>query len=402
MEQPKENPPNHQNVEKPNEPKVSEPSLLKNKKIESDEDMGMEEEDEQAESNLQKSQPSFMQFAGQQTKKDKLRSLFLRYAEVSDETGIPSMRARQFLKCLQDSGVFDGSAKLLKPKAEIIFSSNTKSKKGFLDFDTFLSGLSKISEIVYPQAAKDKKSQAFELLISNNLFPLQDRLSSQSMELQGSERKGKDMSISTAGLVYDQQVKDFLGSILPILKDIYDIYFGDTFKAAKTYENLVQCASKQLVLFMRDFDLSKSFVPKHMALVMLDVLAHTPDDKLTNSPDVLSVFGDLSQDYGCYFTLSRFFIFLLWVAITGFDLTKPDFEEYTSVEKIYFLLAKMELSNGFLTLYRNVPKSIPVPQSLIPPADLVAQFINNNPLEMRGVKSIYSIQKPGFFYKIIF
>lgn len=308
---------------------------------EDNKEMDVEDDDEKNRpkpniKSLQKNQPSFVQAAGsssQQGKKEKLRTLFLRYAEVSSETGIPSIKPRQFVKLLQDAGLLENDSKLTKSRAEIIYSSQTKSKRGFMTFDTFLACLLKIAETAYPELIHEKKSKAVEQVISQHFLTLQDRLALQSVELHSASRgkNAAEVVATMSSIQYDNSVKELLVSLLPVLKDIYDVYFGNSFKVAKDYKQIAQLATKQLIAFLRDFDVTKNFVQKQSALVMLENLVHTPDDRLTNSKEVASVFGDLSQDYGCYFTLSRFFVFLLCIAVTGFDATKGDPQLYTPV-----------------------------------------------------------------------
>ncbi len=286
-----------------------------------------------------KPQRSFLQGAshgGQLTKKDRLRSLFVRYAEVSDETGLPGMRSRHFLTCLQDAGLLDGG-RLIRSKADIIYSAQSKGKKGSMSFEGFLACLVKVAEIVYPALARERKSKALELLISERLLPLQETLAGASVEgsVSGAgtsrRRTAADLAALTTGLQYDADVKVLLYSVIGVLKDVYDIYFLNAFKAAKTQTQVIQASSKQLVAFLRDFDLTKNFVQRQTVLVMLDTLVNLPNERLTNCPDTPAVFGDVEEDYGTYFTLARFFVLLCWIAVIGFDATKAEPEEHTAV-----------------------------------------------------------------------
>jgi len=329
---------------------------------------------------LHKAQPSFMQpSTTMPTKKEKLRTLFLRYADVSAETGIPTMKSRLFIKLMSDAKLIDTpAAKLTKSKVDLIYSSFVRAKRGFMTFEIFLQCLVRIGEMAYPELAVTKKSKAVEQLISQWLMPLLDMPPARSIEMGGSSRFKQSEDFEN--IEYNQDVKEIMTSVLPMLKDIYDVYFGNAFKSAKDYKQIAQISTKQLMVFLREFDLTKNFVQKPISLVMLDKLVHTPDEKLTNSKTVDAVFGDITQDYGCYFTLARFFIFLLWIAVTGFDSSRPDAELFTNAEKVFFLLAKMELSNGFLTLYKTVPKSLSIQHTLIPPAAVLTKVIQNNPL----------------------
>jgi hypothetical protein len=43
----------------------------------------------------------------------------------------------------------------------------------------------------------------------------------------------------------------------------------------------------------------------------------------------------------------------------------------------------MELSNGFVGLYKGVRKNVSIAHTLIPPPNVVAQLIVNNPLDLK-------------------
>lgn len=45
--------------------------------------------------------------------------------------------------------------------------------------------------------------------------------------------EGSDEISKFKNLVYDSEVKIMLNSIFPVLKDIYDAYFGNPFKKAR-------------------------------------------------------------------------------------------------------------------------------------------------------------------------
>jgi len=328
-----------------------------------DEDADIEEEDDFSMPvirSLHKSVASFNN-KSQQSKKEKLRELFLKYSEISTKTGIASLKSRQFLRLFQDSGLIDYNPKLSKSSIDIMYSSFTKAKRGFMEFEVFLKCLIKVAEIVYPDIVKEKKSKAVEQLALQWLLPLQ----------QTSKPRG-------TFITYDLRSKELLRSLFPILKDIYDRYFGIPFKAARKYESITQMTTKLLLDFLRDFDLIKNFVQKSLALAMLEQLVNTTDENLTGSK--IPVFNEVGEDYGCYFTLARFFVFLLWTALSGFNAIRSDYANYTNAEKLFFMFAKMEISTGFLNLYKHTPKNPSIQHTLIPPSYILDEVIINNPL----------------------
>ena len=181
-------------------------------------------------------------------------------------------------------------------------------------------------------------------------------------------------------------------SILTILKDIYVVYFVYPFTSIKDFSQMHKVSTKQHTIFLREFDLLKNFSQKALTFAALEQLVHTPDEEITNSRTVIAVFDEPGQDYGCYFTLARFFVFLLWIAVTGFDSIRPDFAQYTNTEKVFFLLAKMELSKGFSELYNTIPKNLSIEYTLVPPAEILSKVIKTNPLSSAS-KSIQEEEK---------
>eukprot|EP00826_Nyctotherus_ovalis_P042308 TRINITY_DN4333_c0_g2_i11.p1 TRINITY_DN4333_c0_g2~~TRINITY_DN4333_c0_g2_i11.p1 ORF type:complete len:696 (-),score=204.09 TRINITY_DN4333_c0_g2_i11:1180-3267(-) len=319
---------------------------------------------------LQKSQASFVPAECMQSQSDRrelLREVFVSYAEVLGESGDSVMKGRQYLKVLQDAKIV--GVVVAKSEADIIYMSYTKGKRGFMNCETFLRSLVKVAEIVYPTLAGQSKSKALEKLIAQHFLPLREN--------SPSPNKYAELF---ASIVYDENTKELLISILPILKDVYDVYFGNPFKAAKDFKQVVKVSTKQLLVFLREFNLIQNFSNKSLALSALEQLVRTPDELLTNSEETKAIFDEPGQDYGCYFTLGRFFVLLLWLAVTAFDAIRPDFSQYTGTEKLFFLLAKMELSPGFANLYKAIPKNTSVQFTLVPPLEVLARVVQNNPL----------------------
>ncbi len=358
----------------------------------------VEDDDDDDGGNMESSQEAPSATSSMQSKKDKLRSLFLRYAELAEDTGELGMKSRQFNKLLADTGLFDMVPKFARIQADIIFSSNARSLKGSIPFETFLNCLLKTSEAVYPSLAREKKSKALDRLIAEKLLPFQDRFGAtlgEQVSRSPQEQYTSSVSAAVSTYVYDQEVKTLLGSVVEVLRSLYDGYFTAQYKAAKSPEQFMQITTKQIIVFLKDFSLLGRYVQKQLAIVMVDTLVNMPSERLTNSEEVKWVFNDPEDDYGCYFTLARFLVFLFWVAIIGFDATKPEPQTYTPVgtrpiakhrvEKVFYLLAKLELSEGFATMYKYTVRSGPVP-TLMPPEELTAQLVANNPLDLRSRK----------------
>lgn len=333
------------------------------------------------------------------TRKEKLINLFWKYADISDETGAELMKSRQFIKILQDSNLID-KKRLTKSKAEVTFVANAE-RKG-LTFEAFFNTLVKLAELRYPDIFALNKAQALEELVIKHFIPLHDKLYQETVEenkLGSEESKFRD-------LVYEEDIKIMLNSIFPVIKDIYDTYFGIPFQKGRDLAQISQIAIKQLLVFVRDFDLLRNYyISKQTAISMMKTLVKMTDLELANNPGDTAIFftltdaegNQMDQNYGVYFTLNRFFIFLFWVSIAGFETNKDEDCEYTQagifilshllLEKLYFLLAKMELSKGFTELSKLYFKHYASPYSLIPVSSIINKLVVNNPLNNKANSS---------------
>lgn len=272
--------------------------------------------------------------------RERLRKLFMKYCDISDETGKPKINARNYIKLLKDSGILDTN--LNSCRANIIYCENCKQKEKTLTFEQFLNSLIKIAQEKFPQNFKKNRQEAILLVINYHLLSLLDKLI-QNDEANKTVVFGEDNYIPVK---YDEEVKIMLNSIYSLLKDIYSVYFLDHLKKAKTDSALSKITPKLLVVFMRDFEISPLLINKQKALIMLDFLVQPPSTllPLVDLSNVFYAIKDkndnlIDQDCGVYFTLSRFFVFLTWVAVATFEGIKLNHTYTTAgllIQKNYF------------------------------------------------------------------
>eukprot|EP00826_Nyctotherus_ovalis_P032478 TRINITY_DN2617_c0_g4_i5.p1 TRINITY_DN2617_c0_g4~~TRINITY_DN2617_c0_g4_i5.p1 ORF type:complete len:542 (-),score=126.93 TRINITY_DN2617_c0_g4_i5:592-2217(-) len=302
------------------------------------------------------------------SRKERLRTLFWRYSKISDETGAVCLSMRQYVKLLQDSEVIDG-LKVGKSKAEVVFAS-AAGRKG-MNFEAFFKSLVKIAEIKYKNLYSESELKALEEIVAKHLLPLYRSV------LNESSLPVKTL-VPFEEVVYDATIKAMMNSILPVLREIYSLYFEELFKKVKTNEQRLQISSKQVFAFARDFELfSNGLVSKPIVFSMLDTLMNTSEDKLTNNfGDSKIFYTENNTESTNHFTLGRFLIFLFWTAVCGFQDTKYEEVQCTSAERLYLLLAKMEVSKGFTELSKKCFKH----HSLLPTSEYIRKDIADNPL----------------------
>eukprot|EP00826_Nyctotherus_ovalis_P002691 TRINITY_DN10542_c0_g4_i1.p1 TRINITY_DN10542_c0_g4~~TRINITY_DN10542_c0_g4_i1.p1 ORF type:complete len:543 (-),score=104.57 TRINITY_DN10542_c0_g4_i1:333-1961(-) len=300
------------------------------------------------------------------SKRIRMHRLFLRYAELVEEAGQFFMKSRQYTRLLTDSGIFDITSRFNKANANLTYTALAKKQKFGINFTLFLNCFFKIAETLYPELAKEKRSNAFNHLIKEKVLPFQERVcDSRSANYQSIG----GMSIVASNLVYDSAVKELMSYSITTLRSIYDTNF---IELMKTEENdAIELAAKKLIAFLKDFDLLPQFIQKQSAIMLLDELLNMAGDQLTNCGEY--VFDDPAQDCGAYFTFSRFLVLLFWISAIGFDSKKSNPEEYSSSEKLYCLLMKMEGSKGFAAMCKHLNKNLTIVKAeQVPPRLIVS------------------------------
>jgi len=298
------------------------------------------------------------------TKKDKVKDIFWKYAEVSERNGESYLKPRQFLKLLQDSKILDNTT-MTKSKANILFASIAGRKE--MTFEQFFQSLVNMAEVKYEEVYKLNKKIALEELLNKHLLPL-------SEVFPGEEFTYNEVPVFIGQLVYDEAIKSMFSSIYSTLKDIYEGYFLIPFKAVRNQEQIEQITSKQLLVFAREFDIIKCYsMSKQIIISILNTLIDTPESTLTNNSNNPSIlpYNTFKTEDNIRFTLGRFFIFLFWIAVVGYEYIKNNVPECTNSGKVYLLLSKMEVSKGFAQLFKRNYKHYTSPHTLIPEIALI-------------------------------
>ena len=281
----------------------------------------------------------------QSSKKDKLKTLFMKYAEISSDNGMGYLKSRHYINLLKKSKIIDDK-KLTKSKAEIIFMSNAGRKE--MNFESFFKSLITLAETKYPTMDNER---AIKELSEKYLFPL-----------------CKDfISTDFRQLVYEGGIKNILNSVYYTLERLYTFYFADHFKEAQSMEQVDQITSKQVLAFIKDFDIIKNYtLSKQLIINMLDILLSVPEVELTNnSKDHDVLYSEASgPEVTNYLTLGRFFILLFWIAVVG---TK----EHDNKVKLIYLLRKMQISKGFAEFSKKSCKTHSMPLTLIPIDEII-------------------------------
>ena len=135
---------------------------------------------------------------------------------------VSNLKSQKFHKMMQDAGICEYSMRTqngqitgeeatllsLKKKIDLVFCSSNKHKAN-MNFETFLSSLSKIAELSFPML---DKVQGLQRLINEHFVPLYEKIEAQKKYVD----KEKNFEIQ-----YDELVAIVLKSVGLVLYEIY-------------------------------------------------------------------------------------------------------------------------------------------------------------------------------------
>ena len=275
------------------------------------------------------------------TIKTNLKKLFNFYSSFGNREGGNKMKCSQFLKLCSDSGIID---KTLDSKSvEIGYIYIMKSQTN-LPYEYFVKLLHYLAQIKY---ALGDPNENFKQLLETNIIPLFEAVY-QETDL-GMEDKILKSKIGFATLM-----------LVHLRKEIYFAIYAKYFKheKEKTFapneKAITEKSRKSLIQFLRDFELLPNLL--NISIVhnfFTEILSMELYDKgETNTIDLCKVIG---KDTGLYFTFSKFVFILIKLSLYIFsDLNNipKQFKDlkFTSDEKFYMMLERLELSQGFFDL----------------------------------------------------
>jgi hypothetical protein len=279
-----------------------------------------------------------------------LKKIFNFYSSFANRLTNNQMKGSQFLKIATDSNIIDRDfdAKTV----ELLFISVNRNQKG-INYEKFVRLLHTVAQNKY--GLQDPNAN-FKHLLENNIMPLYNTIYNET-DL-GTEDKILRSKINFATLMLVHLRKE-------IFYAIYVHYFPDEKNSVNRVVNekaLGEKSKQSLLLFLREFELLpgllnigivNNFYNELMAMDMFD-------SKISSVVDLRKILG---SELGTQFTSMMFIFFLIKISI--FIFSDPNnvpkkFRDihFTSDEKFYMLLERLEISQGFYNLaYGKFSKS---------------------------------------------
>lgn len=239
-------------------------------------------------------------------KREKLNYIFEKYCEKSNDTLIPKITSRGFVKILKDSELIDKA--FTSTKAELIFFEISSQKEKKLNFEQFLSSLIKIAEIKNPSLFSTDQKKAVNYIFQK--LPC---------ELEFKEESKIELSNYPIS-IFDEEVKLMLNSVYNPIKEIYNHFFYNKINQIKTLSGIVNTSPKLLISFLREFNLNPQLINKTKAIQLFNSIVN---NEFINADLVFNKNvekkSNTYQDIGTYFPLSKFFVYLSFLSYSLFE-----------------------------------------------------------------------------------
>lgn len=279
-----------------------------------------------------------------------LKKIFNFYSSFANRLANNLMKGSQFLKVATDSNIIDRDfdAKTV----ELLFISVNRNQKG-ITYEKFIRLLHTVAQNKY---GFEDPNANFKHLLENNIMPLYNTIYNET-DL-GTEDKILRSKINFATLMLVHLRRD-------IFYAIYVHYFPEEKNSVNRVINekaLGEKSKQSLLLFLREFELLPGLLNIGIVnnfyneLMAMDFF----DSKISSVMDLKKILG---PQIGSQFTSLMFIFFLIKISI--FIFSDPNnvpkkFRDihFTSDEKFYMLLERLEISQGFYNLaYGKFSKS---------------------------------------------
>lgn len=286
--------------------------------------------------------------------KEVLRKVFGFYASFGDRINKDTLTANNLVKLVHDAGLIDKVTLNLNAVNILFFKHSLKTNS--IDLDKFLLIVIDIAAIKYPDISQ---KDAFFRVFNEYFKPLYYSLYTET-------------SLGEHDVIFQEPVEPetiaILAEIAPVLARLYRYIFAceyqhSDYKTAKVKSEL------QLPFFFKEFDLSPFIINLNLGHALFREVINVDKDYLKQN---FSFPILLEKDQGIAFTLKKFLLYLVRLAIIGFsaslcqDLAEGDLDSFSQQDKLALLLEKMEVSGGFGHFRKSISTTYSGNASLLP------------------------------------
>jgi len=292
----------------------------------------------------------------------KLKALFSYYSSFGDRLNATNLKASKFHKMMQDAQVETKASH--KKRLDLIFCSQNKNMPN-MTFETFLNSLAAVAEFRYPNE-KDHGA-ALNTLLKQDLLPLYDRLYSSQANFQIQDKYEVELNENAIAL---------LKSIEDTLYEVYVTYLPWEQITSDSKETVVNRSVKALFRFLNEFEICPTILNKTVSFnVIMSVIENENEPPTAGIPSASHTGG------GTIVTFAKFLHLILKLAYFAYDAAvegTASTVNYSTAERLCFLLERMELSDGFANLEKKTNRPRTSKTSLLPPDQLVMKVMQEH------------------------
>ncbi len=316
---------------------------------------------------------------------NKLREIFEYYCSYGERLNTKILKSNKYIKLFKESNLIDNI--INQTRLELIYKS--QNKNNCMNFDEFLNSLLKVTEYKYPNynSQSELKKNLFQM-IKEHILPLYNLIINGNLDLSINNSVLNNTTIiqqidNIDSLLYSNLTEEILTSIIPILFDIYKVYFPHEISISDNINFIKEKSIKQYFEFLKNFEITPGLLSKSITyqIYKSEISNDNSDLSISNHKDFyqnilknLDLTSILKYEPNNHNILGQFFIFFKFIRAlikmsqaTFIKLENAINLEHTikKEEMIIMFFQKIELSEGFLNIQKKTNKTHNDKQSII-------------------------------------
>jgi len=320
----------------------------------------------------------------------KLKEIFEYYCSYGERLNTNILKSHKFIKLFKESGIKDNIVN--QTRLELIYKS--ENKYNCMNFEQFLNALMKVAEYKYPNYSSPiELKKNLKQMIKENILPLYDLIINGNFETTFNNSILSTTIIQQLdnidNILYSNICEEILTSIIPILFEIYKVYFPHEISISDNIEYIKNNSIKQYNEFIKDFDISPGLLSKSVSFQIYksEVANENSDISISNNKNFYqNILKNLDIDsilkyepnnpniLGQHFIFIKFIRALIKMSQIAFAKLENTINLENSIKKeemIIMFFQKIELSEGFTNMQKKTNKTHNEKQTMIIQQDLL-------------------------------
>ena len=320
----------------------------------------------------------------------KLKEIFEYYCSYGERLNTKILKSHKFIKFFKESGIKDNIVN--QTRLELIYKS--ENKYNCMNFEQFLNALMKVAEYKYPNySSQSELKKNLKQMIKENILPLYDLIINGNFETTFNNSILSTTIVQQLdnidNILYSNICEEILISIVPILFEIYKIYFSHEISISDNIDYIKNNSIKQYYEFIKDYDITPGLLSKSVSFQIYksEVANENSDISISNNKNFYqNILKNLDIDsilkyepnnpniLGQHFIFLKFIRSLIKMSQIAFAKLENTINLETSIKKeemIIMFFQKIELSEGFTNMQKKTNKTHNEKQTMIIQQDLL-------------------------------